>query len=571
MPFTDHYNASALNLLESKALAADRMVVDASTAPAPKEDFSKVFARVHKPREPERQDVAAQDKPKPNESDREARAASPADTREASDPHGKDKSAASTQAVSASARVQLMRLLRALQLTGEGLGSVTDPSAKALKAAKLSDSVSVITAGPAPTEAELLSYAKELGLSPDAITALMAQLQAEGLLKTPELVSIEAQLNSDSTTVMAQLQAEGLLKTPELVSIEAQLNSDSTALGLEQPEVLSETQPLAAPMTVLDDATSRWLSLRGNAVSSSDALSTSAGSGQVATGFKADGSGLGHAPSDQSSNDAHPALNSPRGSEEALTKVEKLLGPGGLKEVLAGKAAERAMAGETMMKAALMKGLAAGPQGFETIDLSEFAVELSNPFDRPGLSAPVSASASAAGAMGIQASMTDSSGRGLGGEAAGRQDGSGGSARAFSAQLSQRFGEILGQRLLQQISQGNWKVELNLEPGDLGSIKIEMEFKKGELEASFKAGQAMTKDLLQDTLPRLREALERSGIPIASMNVGGDRQERSGDSLSQHHSPASGRRQPDSDEGVDVELEKPLAHRSHDGSLDVLV
>ena len=542
MPFTDHYNASALNLLESKALAADRMVVDASTAPAPKEDFSKVFARVHKPREPERQDVAAQDKPKPNESDREARAASPADTREASDPHGKDKSAASTEAVSASARVQLMRLLRALQLTGEGLGSVTDPSAKALKAAKLSDSVSVITAGPAPTEAELLSYAKELGLSPDAITALMAQLQAEGLLKTPELVFIEAQLNSDST-----------------------------AVGLEQPVVLSETQPLAAPMTVLDDATSRWLSLRGNAVSSSDALSTSAGSGQVATGFKADGSGLGHAPSDQSSNDAHPALNSPRGSEEALTKVEKLLGPGGLKEMLAGKAAERAMAGETMMKAALMKGLAAGPQGFETIDLSEFAVELSNPFDRPGLSAPVSASASAAGAMGIQASMTDSSGRGLGGEAAGRQDGSGGSARAFSAQLSQRFGEILGQRLLQQISQGNWKVELNLEPGDLGSIKVEMEFKKGELEASFKAGQAMTKDLLQDTLPRLREALERSGIPIASMNVGGDRQERSGDSLSQHHSPASGRRQPDSDEGVDVELEKPLAHRSHDGSLDVLV
>ena len=542
MPFTDHYNASALNLSESKALAADRMVVDASTAPAPKEDFSKVFARVHKPREPERQDVAAQDKPKPNESDREARAASPADTREASDPHGKDKSAASTQAVSASARVQLMRLLRALQLTGEGLGSVTDPSAKALKAAKLSDSVSVITAGPAPTEAELLSYAKELGLSPDAITALMAQLQAEGLLKTPELVSIEAQLNSDST-----------------------------AVGLKQLEVLSETQPLAAPMAVLDDATSRWLSLRGNAVSSSDALSTSAGSGQVATGFKADGSGLGHAPSDQSSNDAHPALNSPRGSEEALTKVEKLLGPGGLKEVLAGKAAERAMAGETMMKAALMKGLAAGPQGFETIDLSEFVVELSNPFDRPGLSAPLSASASAAGAMGIQASMTDSSGRGLGGEAAGRQDGSGGSARAFSAQLSQRFGEILGQRLLQQISQGNWKVELNLEPGDLGSIKIEMEFKKGELEASFKAGQAMTKDLLQDTLPRLREALERSGIPIASMNVGGDRQERSGDSLSQHHSPASGRRQPDSDEGVDVELEKPLAHRSHDGSLDVLV
>ena len=102
-------------------------------------------------------------------------------------------------------------------------------------------------------------------------------------------------------------------------------------------------------------------------------------------------------------------------------------------------------------------------------------------------------------------------------------------------------------------------------------FKVKMEFKKGELEASFKAGQAVTKDLLQDTLPKLREALERSGITIASMNVGGDRQERSGDSLSQQHSPASARRQPDAKEGDGVELEKVVTHRSHDGSLDVLV
>ena len=98
-----------------------------------------------------------------------------------------------------------------------------------------------------------------------------------------------------------------------------------------------------------------------------------------------------------------------------------------------------------------------------------------------------------------------------------------------------------------------------------------MEFKKGELEASFKAGQAMTKDLLQDSLPRLREALERAGITIASMNVGGDRQERSRESLSQQNSQASARRQLDASQGEDVELEKVVTRPSHDGSLDVLV
>ncbi|MGA0892740.1 MAG: flagellar hook-length control protein FliK, partial [Burkholderiaceae bacterium] len=387
----------------------------------------------------------------------------------------------------------------------------------------LSDSVSVITAGAGPSEAEILAYAKELGLSPDAIKALMAELQANGLLGDQPLAE------------MAQGQVEPL--------------------------------PVGAQPVAIEDATSRWLSSRGQLAGSTE-LTNGSVSGQTTAGLKGDGSELGQSFSDGSTKDGQSSAESPAKSSDALTKLEKLLGPGALKEMLMGKAAERAMANEAMMKTALIKDSAVtGPLGFETIDLSEFAAELSNPFDRPALSA----SPPTAGAFGLQASMGDSSGRSMAGDTGTRQDVGGGAARTFSAQLSQRFGEILGQRLLQQISQGNWKVELNLEPGDLGSIKVEMEFKKGELEASFKAGQAMTKDLLQDTLPRLREALERSGITIASMNVGGDRQERSGDSLSQQHSSASARRQPDSPEGDAVELEKAVVHRSHDGSLDVLV
>ena len=556
MPISDFQNPSGLTLLDTKALAAERLLVEPVKPPAVKEDFSKVFARVHKPREPERQEPAAQD-PAPQSRERSENAHL-RQARTVDDPptgSGKEGAEAPKQTVSAAARVQLLRLLRALQLS-EGTNALAGTDGKILKSSQLSDSVSIITAGPAPAEAEILSYAKELGLSPDAIKTLMAELQADGLFGENQA---DASLVQGDVTAGLPMGVAGL--TTPLMSEHKGVDGGHLAEGSDA------TQLFGVQTVALDDATSRWLSLRGQVAGSSE-LTNSASLGQASAGLKADGSGLEQSLSDRATKDGQPSAESSARSSDALSKIEKLLGPGALKEMLMGKAAERAMANESMMKTALMKDVGvAGPLGFETIDLSEFASELSNPFDRSALSS----GPSAAGAFGLQASMGDSSGRGLGGDTSGRQDGTGGTARAFSAQLSQRFGDILGQRLLQQISQGNWKVELNLEPGDLGSIRVEMEFKKGELEASFRAGQAMTKDLLQDSLPRLREALERSGITIASMNVGGDRQERSRESLSQQSSQASARRQLDAREGEDVELEKVVTRPSHDGSLDVLV
>ncbi len=556
MPISDFQNPSGLTLLDTKALAAERLLVEPVKPPAVKEDFSKVFARVHKPREPERQEPAAQD-PAPQSRERSENAHL-RQARTVDDPptgSGKEGAEAPKQTVSAAARVQLLRLLRALQLS-EGTNALAGTDGKILKSSQLSDSVSIITAGPAPAEAEILSYAKELGLSPDAIKTLMAELQADGLFGENQA---DASLVQGDVTAGLPMGVAGL--TTPLMSEHKGVDGGHLAEGSDA------TQLFGVQTVALDDATSRWLSLRGQVAGSSE-LTNSASLGQATAGLKADGSGLEQSLSDRATKDGQPSAESSARSSDALSKIEKLLGPGALKEMLMGKAAERAMANESMMKTALLKDVGvAGPLGFESIDLSEFASELSNPFDRLALSSGPSAS----GAFGLQASMGDSSGRGLGGDTSGRQDGTGGTARAFSAQLSQRFGDILGQRLLQQISQGNWKVELNLEPGDLGSIKVEMEFKKGELEASFKAGQAMTKDLLQDSLPRLREALERAGITIASMNVGGDRQERSRESLSQQSSQASARRQLDAREGEDVELEKVVTRPSHDGSLDVLV
>jgi flagellar hook-length control protein FliK len=134
----------------------------------------------------------------------------------------------------------------------------------------------------------------------------------------------------------------------------------------------------------------------------------------------------------------------------------------------------------------------------------------------------------------------------------------------------QRFGELLSQRLLQQVSQGNWRVELDLEPGDLGSIRIELELRKGEIEASIKATQASTRDLLQESLPRLREALERNGMDVASLSVSQqDRRQSGGQSPSERQSRggqgSASEQLPESASGA----EKRPVH--DDGRLDVWV
>lgn len=85
--------------------------------------------------------------------------------------------------------------------------------------------------------------------------------------------------------------------------------------------------------------------------------------------------------------------------------------------------------------------------------------------------------------------------------------------------LSQRLGEALGQRLAAQIAKGDWRVDLALKPYELGNIDIELNMKDGALQASFSAGQALTRDLIADSLPRLKEILNQLGMDVATMNV----------------------------------------------------
>lgn len=101
-------------------------------------------------------------------------------------------------------------------------------------------------------------------------------------------------------------------------------------------------------------------------------------------------------------------------------------------------------------------------------------------------------------------------------------------AQAKYDAVAQKLGEAMGQRLQAQIQRGHWQVSLHLRPQELGSIDVQLGMRGGDLMASFQASHAVTRDMLQDQMPRLREMLAGSGIDVASADVGSQSGGRSG-------------------------------------------
>ncbi len=137
--------------------------------------------------------------------------------------------------------------------------------------------------------------------------------------------------------------------------------------------------------------------------------------------------------------------------------------------------------------------------------------------------------------------------------------------KELQSQLSQRLTQALGQRLSAQIERGSWRVEMDLHPSSLGRVEVQIEMRNGELEANFLSSNPTTRDLLQESLPRLREMLDQFGTNTAYQGLGSgykgqsDGNPASDGSESQRSSGEEGKlassdmaRKPVSDDGLDV-------------------
>ena len=77
-------------------------------------------------------------------------------------------------------------------------------------------------------------------------------------------------------------------------------------------------------------------------------------------------------------------------------------------------------------------------------------------------------------------------------------------------------------KLTAQMSQGRWSIDLTLHPAELGSIKVDMEMTERGLEATFRASQGLTRDLLMESMSRLKQWFEEGGINVAYSGLSQD-------------------------------------------------
>ncbi len=103
--------------------------------------------------------------------------------------------------------------------------------------------------------------------------------------------------------------------------------------------------------------------------------------------------------------------------------------------------------------------------------------------------------------------------------------------------LAEKMGQAVGQRILSEIEKGQWHLKISLRPATLGHIEVEMRMRSGELDAVFTAPQAVTRELLQEGMSKLKDTLSQMGMDVASLQVGdGQTQKRGGNSTSEQMS-----------------------------------
>jgi flagellar hook-length control protein FliK len=84
---------------------------------------------------------------------------------------------------------------------------------------------------------------------------------------------------------------------------------------------------------------------------------------------------------------------------------------------------------------------------------------------------------------------------------------------------AQRFGEVLAQKLALAVKEGNWTVKLNLNPAALGPVGIELQVGERGIEGQIAANDANVRQLLGDSMPRLRQSLEALVEDGAGVNI----------------------------------------------------
>lgn len=82
------------------------------------------------------------------------------------------------------------------------------------------------------------------------------------------------------------------------------------------------------------------------------------------------------------------------------------------------------------------------------------------------------------------------------------------------------FGEAVGQRVMLMLGREMQGARIELNPVDLGPMEIHLQLRGQEANVHFGAAHALTREVIEAALPRLREMLAEQGFTQVNVNVG---------------------------------------------------
>ena len=145
-------------------------------------------------------------------------------------------------------------------------------------------------------------------------------------------------------------------------------------------------------------------------------------------------------------------------------------------------------------------------------------------------------------------------------------------AGAFRDQLmtpqnEERLQRAVGERIMRMVESGNWDTEMELNPARLGTIRIRLSMEGSELQVAMSSQNAGVRDLLEASMPRLRDGLNDSGIALANSTVDQELHQQSGGSQKEEDQRTEAVANQSKQNGDDI-VESSSQASSHDGELD---
>ncbi|MFM1764621.1 MAG: hypothetical protein RIU71_384 [Pseudomonadota bacterium] len=409
------------------------------------------------------------------------------------------------------------------ELAGTATGEATDATTAALQTLNLGNQFSVITAAsPLPDPNSLAQFARAQGLSESAVQALFGDL---GTATDATIALDPASLNGANMGLLG-FPNNPLMTMPVTTAPTAVAGDANTLTLLPSAAALGWIQAHPNSLTISDQvATPLWaqaphLSATTPKASDVNALMQAAG----ATGVLQALGGMSAAPSQ--------AL----GSVDQLAEIAPEMGPldamrmrmvpawESMTRQLAQLNGSNQAAAWGQLTANLLNSKGLGGEGTEVLlDLGADDPNIMSALDalqdqsNSGFVNPDSGRNTAStGALGAAATSAALANPGMTDRAAQIQD------------MADKLGKAMAERLQDQLEKGEWKLQLKLNPAHLGKIDVELDMNASGLDAVFKTDNPLTRELIAQGMPKLKDSLSQSGMTVANVWVNSENQRESG-------------------------------------------